>query len=179
MKTITKISMIVLISLFCLQSNAQTIAVKAGLNLSNVLDEDDDGVYSTDYTSNTGFHVGATVAVPLSDILSFESGLLLTTKGFRLEQTDAGVALSADVNLIYVDIPLTLTASHDIGSDISIFWALGPYVGLGVAGKVKSSVSFFGITESEEEAIDWGSDDEKHDLKRLDMGLTFGAGVEF
>lgn len=59
---------------------AQNFGVKAGLNLSNMLVKNDYRTYSDDFKMNPGFYVGATAEFPLSDLLSFETGLLLSTK---------------------------------------------------------------------------------------------------
>jgi hypothetical protein len=178
MKNCTKFSMILLISLFCIQTNAQTFGLKAGLNLSNMLEKDDDDTYSNDYKMNPGFHIGGTVDVPISDILSFESGLLLTTKGFKYEEEEMGISIKAKANLYYLDIPLTLKASHELSEGLKIFGAVGPYVGIGLSGKIKATVEYQGDEETDEEDVKWGSDEDNDDLKRLDMGLTFGGGVE-
>ncbi len=178
MKNCTKFSMILLISLFSLQTNAQTFGLKAGLNLSNMLEKDDDDTYSNDYKMNPGFHIGGTVDVPISDILSFESGLLLTTKGFKYEEEVMGISVKTKANLYYLDIPLTLKASHELSEGLKIFGAVGPYVGIGLSGKIKATAEYLGVEETEEEDVKWGSDEENDDIKRLDMGLTFGGGVE-
>ena len=78
--------MIVFISLFCMQSNAQTFGLKGGLNLSNMLDMDDDDTYSNDYKMKPGFHFGVTMDLPFNDFLLFESGILLTTKGMKYDE---------------------------------------------------------------------------------------------
>jgi len=178
MKNLTKISLIVLISLFSLQASAQTFGLKGGLNLSNMLDKDDDGTYSNDFKMKPGFHLGATVDLPLNEFLSFESGLLFTTKGTKYEEETMGANLSAKVNLSYLDIPLTLKATHDLGEGIKMFGAVGPYVGIGIGGNIKGTFEYQGESETDEEDIVWGSDEDDADLKRLDMGLTFGGGVE-
>ncbi len=173
----TKISMILLISLFCIQTNAQTFGLKAGLNLSNMLEKDDDDTYSNDYMMNPGFHIGGIIDMPINDNLSFESGLLLTTKGFRYEDEDMGFSVKIKANLLYLDIPLTLKASHELSDGLKMFGAFGPYVGFGLSGKVKGTVEFQGTKETEEQDVKWGSNEDDN-LKRLDTGLTFGGGVE-
>ena len=178
MKNFTKYSLIVFISLFCLQSNAQTFGLKGGLNLANMLEKDDDDTYSNDYKMNPGFHIGATVDLPFNDFLSFESGLLLTTKGMTYEDEIMGVDVSAKANLYYLDIPLTLKASYDLSDGLKMFGAVGPSVGVGLSGKMKVTAEYQGETETEEEDIKWGNDEDNDDLKRLDLGLTFGGGVE-
>jgi outer membrane protein W len=179
MKIFTKISMIVLISLFCLQANAQSYGLKAGLNLSNMLNKDDDDTYSNDYKMNPGFHIGAIVDVPFNDLLSFETGLLFTTKGMKYEDEYLGTDLTTKVNLYYLDIPLTLKASYELGEGLKMFGAVGPYVGVGLSGKIKSTTEYLDNETTNDDDIEWGSDEDEDDLKRLDMGLTFGGGVEF
>lgn len=168
MKIFTKISLIVLITLFCLQLNAQTFRLKAGLNLSKMLFKDNDENY--DLTMNHGFHIGAIVDMPFNEFLSFESGLLFTTKGYKYEYKEG---FNLKVKLHYLDIPLTLKASRDLWKGFKIFGTAGPYVGIGLSGKAKGTIE--GV--SYEDNITWGSSDED-DLKRFEWGLTFGGGVE-
>jgi hypothetical protein len=178
MKNLPKVLMVVFITLFCYQTNAQTFGIKGGLNLANLLEKDDDATYSNDYSMNPGFHLGLTVDVPLNDFLSFEPGLLLTTKGMKYEEEIVEFAIAAKLNLYYLDVPLTLKASHELGDGLKMFGAIGPYVGFGMSGKGKITTEYQGDKETEEVDIDGGSDEDEDELKRLDMGLTFGGGVE-
>ncbi len=182
MKNYSKILMFLLISLLSIKANAQTFGVTGGLNLSNMLEKDDDDTYSDDYKMNPGFHIAGTVDIPIhhhfSTVLSFESGLLFTTKGFRIEED----SIKVKTNLYYIDIPLTVKTSLPLSEGLKIFGAVGPYVGIGLSGKVILD-ELFGVEliDDNEEAIKWGSDEDSDDylnLKRLDYGLTFGGGVE-
>ena len=165
--------MIVFISLFCLQSNAQTFGLKAGLNLSNMIFKDDDVNYSNDLNNIPGFHIGAIVDMPFNDFLSFESGLLFTTKGYKYYEESEGYNYNVKVKLYYPDIPLTIKASHDLWKGLKMFGTAGPYVGVGLSGNVKGNVE----GNNNKENINWGSSD-KDTFKRLEWGLTFGGGVE-
>ncbi|MBT8220056.1 MAG: PorT family protein [Bacteroidia bacterium] len=80
-------------------------------------------------------------------------------------------------NLIYLDIPLTVRASFDIRG-AKIYSVFGPYVGMGLSGKIKTESSYMGETEKDQEDINWGNNEDDGDLKRLDFGLTIGTGVE-
>lgn len=144
-----------------------------------MFEKDEYDIYSNDYRMNPGFHIGGTVDIPISDILSFESGLLLTTKGYKYEKEEMGFSTKAKMNLYYLDIPLNFKASYKISEGLKLFGAVGPYVGIGSSGKMKATNVYQGGEETEEEDVKWGSDEENDDLKRLDMGLTFGGGVEF
>lgn len=162
------------------ESFAQALGVKAGLNLSNLIMKDDDETYSEDFKMNPGFHFGLTAEFPITEMISFEPALLLSTKGAKIleEETYSGETYKYEgkVNLFYLDIPLTAKAYFDI-ENARAYGVFGPYLGMGLSGKSKWEGSYMGETESEETDINWGSDEED-DLKRLDFGLSVGAGVE-
>lgn len=181
MKNLMRLLFVAIGATIATASFAQTFGIKAGLNLANVLAEDDEDSYSDDFEMNPGFHAGATAEFPIAGILSFETGLLLSTKGFRLSEEEDlfGETFKTvyKMNLLYLDIPLTAKASFDLGG-AKIYGAFGPYIGAGLSGKTKSEVTYMGETEKEEEDIEWGNDAENDDLKRLDFGLSMGAGIE-
>jgi len=162
---------------------AQNFRVKAGLNLSNMLMKDYNETYSDDFKMNPGFHIGSTAEFPLTEMISFETGLFLSTKGFKKSEEEIimseTIEIEEELNLLYLDIPLTAKVSFDLDG-AKIYGVLGPYLGMGLSGKSKYEYTFDGETETEEEDIEWGTNEEveKDDLKRLDFGLTMGAGVE-
>jgi hypothetical protein len=179
MKLKNYLSLIVLL-LITSASYAQLFGVKAGVNFSTMLLKDDDGNYSDDFKMNPGFHVGVTNEFPLTEMFSFETGLILSTKGFRINQvveTPLGLVTEtkARMNLLYLDIPFTAKAYFDIGST-KIYGVFGPYIGVGLSGKGKYEITEEGETSIGENKISWGS--EESDYKRLDYGLTAGSGVE-
>jgi hypothetical protein len=181
MKNLTNLFVVVIVAMMTTGLFAQNFGVKAGLNLSNVFAKDDDDTYSDDFKLNPGFHAGLTADFPITEMFSFETGLLLSTKGYRISEKETILGetfeIEGKLNLLYVDIPLTGKVSFDIGGP-KIYGAFGPYVGLGLSGKAKSKITVGGETEEEEEDINWGSDEQEDDLKRLDYGLMVGAGVE-
>jgi hypothetical protein len=174
---------ILIISLFCFSGQVfgQEFGLRAGLNLSNALLEDNDQTFSDDFNSRVGFHLGVTAEVPFTDIFSFQTGLLLSTKGYRASEEfsafGATVAAENNLDLLYLDIPLTGRAAYDLGG-LEVFGVFGPSLGIGLSGNQKSEVTSGGSTVTEEESIEWGSDEGTDDLNRLDLGLLFGAGVE-
>ena len=181
MKNLVKLFIVAILCTMTTELFAQNIGVKAGLNLSNMLAKDNVGTYSDDFKMNPGFHVGVTAEFPLAEMISFETGLLFSTKGFKIieEETLMGETVKYDskTNLLYLDIPLTAKASFDLGG-AKIYGVFGPYIGMGLSGKAKYEMTDLGGTETDEEDIKWGSDEYEDDLKRLDFGLTMGAGVE-
>jgi hypothetical protein len=178
------IKLYILVSLISLgtESFSQTFGIKAGLNLSNLLLQYDSETYSEEFNMSPGFHFGTTVEIPISEIFSFESGLMLSTKGFQesTKETFMGdtYEYKTKLNLFYLDIPLSAKATVDIGG-AKIYGTFGPYIGMALSGKIKNEYTENGETETEEENVNWGSDEDEDDLKRLDYGLTAGAGIEF
>ncbi len=182
MKNFTKLVIVVIaLTMTTNASFAQRFGVRAGLNLSNMLMKTDDYTYSDDFSINPGFHIGVTAEFPINDMFSFETGVMLSTKGYKYseEETYYGIAIkyTEELNLFYLDIPLTGKALFDLGG-INVYGLLGPYLGIGLSGKWKEEETWNGETDTWEEDIEWGSDEEKHHLKRLDFGLALGAGVE-
>lgn len=181
MKNLFRLLVVVIALTMTTEIFAQNFGIKAGLNLSNMLHKDDDDIFSEDYKIKPGFHIGATAEFPLSEMLSFETGLLLSTKGFRTSEegtfTGKTYKYEEKFNLLYLDVPLTAKATFDLGG-AKIYGVFGPYVGMGLSGKGKYEETFGSETESGEEDVKWGSDEDESDLKRLDFGLTMGAGVE-
>lgn len=180
MKNSVKPGILVFLLFLGTESFAQIFGIKAGLNLSNILAKDDDVTYSDDFKMNPGFHIGPTVEFSINELFAFESGLLLSTKGTKISEKETYMdetwSYSSKVNLLYLDIPLTAKANFDIGSLI-IYGTFGPYIGMGISGKTKYEYTGNGETETDEEDINFGSDED--DLKRLDYGITAGAGMEF
>jgi outer membrane protein W len=77
----------------------------------------------------------------------------------------------------YLDIPLTVKATFDLGN-AKIYGVFGPYVGIGLSGKSVSKWTNDGNTAIDRAVIQWGSDKNKSELKRVDFGLTAGTGFE-
>ena len=160
------------------------IGIKAGLNLSNFLEEDNESAISTDYTMNKGFHAGLTFEIHMGKLFSFEPGLLFSMKGYNYYDEWHNDSLNQDeahyeeMRLYYLDIPLNMKASLDIGKFI-IYGTAGPYLGIGLSGKEYYYDEIDGVTtDDEEEKISWGNNENKDRLRGLDYGLTLGAGIE-
>lgn len=176
MKNLSKCLFIAVICLLSVQSFAQKYGVVGGFNLANMLMKDDDGTYSDDFKMKPGFHAGVLVNFPATEVLSIESGLLMDMKGTKMEDVFEGVG-EVKLTTYYLDIPVTLKASQELSEGLKLYGKFGPYIGVGLSGKMKAEASYMGESMSEEEDIKWGSGDDD-DLKRLDYGLTAGVGVE-
>lgn len=172
-------------------ASAQSAQIRAGLNLANVSTTASGRV--NDANQLTSFQVGVIGDVPLgTSFLSLQPGLLYTGKGSKIQQGTAGRAgyYKQTFNPMYLELPVNLLFKAPIAPGTKFFVGAGPYVAMGVAGKVKTEgVNFLGqpytevvkdiqysndnpTTFNQEEGAGLGL------VRRFDYGLNGTAGIE-
>jgi len=166
MKNAVKILTIAVLFAISYQSFAQSFGIIAGLNLANFTIKDDEETYSDDYKMKPGFYAGGMVDITLVKRLSLQTGLFISQKGYSYNKND----VKNNVSLFYLELPVTAKYKFEAGK-VKIYPEAGPYLGVGLGGKYKHD--WHG--EKESGNIKFGKDE---DLKLLDIGLRFGAGVE-
>ena len=188
-KILQSVMVIGLIVAFSTSANAQVkFGVKAGLNFSNVsFTGDEEGL---DTKMKIGFNVGGVVNYTISESFDLQSGLSLTTKGFKSEfsySQDNGYKYESKntFSLTYLEIPIN--AIYKI-EKLQIY--AGPYLAFGLAGKMKSewseidgADSYSGNDEYKLKPKSSGYDydslgDEEAAFRGFDYGLNFGIGYE-
>ena len=159
---------------------AQTYSIKAGLNLSTISGNLGEQTYNNNQKKvKFGPLLGATVALPISQIFSLETGLLISTKGYKVKYNHEDTLMHKTTNykntlaLYYLDIPLTAKASFSL-CGIKAHGAFGPYFGLGIYGNGKDETTRNGETETSVYKCYWGI----NTYNQVDMGLIAGIGVE-
>jgi hypothetical protein len=181
MINLIKLLIVVIALTMTAESIAQEVVVNAGFNLSSQLIEKDNQTYYDGIGWKPGFIFGATTAIPITGVFSFEPGISLSTKGYKQSLAQGGpldvTDVKRNVNLYCVDLPINVKALFDIGTT-KIYGTLGPYIGIGLWGKEKSDYLFRGEPSSGNLDINWGSDAETDDYKRIDFGLNAGVGLE-
>ena len=90
---------------------------------------------------------------------------------------DERIEFEYKTNLYYLVVPVTAKATFDVGP-LAVFGQVGGYVGSGLSGKYHSETTIAGDTEKEEADVEWGNDEYEDHFKRMDFGLTAGAGVQ-
>jgi hypothetical protein len=179
MKSIEKFLSLVLVVIITTQSNAQTFSVKGGYNLATWSMKDLRGDESV-LKWQPGFQIGGLVDFPVAEKISFETGLLFSTKGTRILENVESNTVSYNYDFkataMYLEIPLNAKTTFDVRS-IKIYTTLGPYLGYGLGGKNKTERTVNQETIKENVDLIWGKDN--GELKRFDAGLAIGAGVEF
>ena len=156
-----KLIFICILSFALLNANAQRFGIKAGLSMANAKYEYTETSISTE--NLIGFQAGLIGELPISDALYLNAGALFSQKGTKLSLL--GMEVKFPVN--YVEVPLNLAYKYDLGP-LKLFAQAGPYLGYGLSAKMTGS----GIDET----INFGTEPDQ--MKRLDYGANFGAGIE-
>jgi hypothetical protein len=169
-----------------LSLNAQQI--RAGVNLANVSTTASGRVDQGNML--TSFQAGLVGNIKLgTSIVSLQPGILFTGKGAKVQYRESGQVgyYKQTLNPYYIEIPVNLVVKPPIGLGSRLFIGAGPYVAVGVAGKVKTEGSaLLGVngerkirfsnddptTLNQEEGTGFGV------LRRFDYGLNGTAGIE-
>lgn len=159
-----------------------TWSMELGLGMSTWMGKNADG-------SNPLFNtkVGVGLDVPLTGLVSFQTGLAWVSKGASLDvdltgadlgmESEIGV-VDAHVNQNYFEMPLLAAFHVGTASNFDMVFTVGPYLAYGVNGKtsvdvddLSVSVNFFGDSEVLRQKIEG--------LNRFDAGLQAGVALDF
>jgi len=157
---------------------AQEISIRGGLNHSqyqNIVYGD--VINAVGIKFNPGFVAGPVFELPVTNVFSFESGILLTSKGEKSSYDFPGSTVLNREKLYYAEIPVLCKVYVPVNK-IKIFVLAGPYFAEALHGKRKNVI----IENSVEEIlaqhdIFWGDGFAEYD--RFDSGLKFGIGLRY
>ncbi len=177
MKNLNTLLIAISIFTFSTKSFSQRMTVKGGLNLSNMEFKYGGESYSEDFKMNPGINLGITSEFKIAKPLAIETGLIFSSKGFKLvdeyKDMDHSMKEKINFNLYYIDVPLNLKGSFNLGK-MKVYGTAGPYLGVGLIGIIKYQETYNNKTETDREIIEFGEDG----IKRLDYGLNAGLGIE-
>lgn len=99
--------------------------------------------------------------------LSLSEGLQFVGKG-------GGEKFNGDkstTSIYYLKLPVMINYNFNVAGDNYVHAGLGPYAAAALFGHIK--------TGSEKVSLHFGNDEQSDDFKRMDYGLTIGAGYTF
>lgn len=129
---------------------------KFGMNFSNMTKD-------SEAKALPGFHLGVGMDYGFSENWSLQSGLLISSKGYKYKEGE----YKETTRPIYLDIPILAAYKFNISDNTKFVINAGPYLAFGLGGKNKVD----GIDESEKVFGDDG-------WKRFDLGIQYGVGLE-
>ena len=173
---------VMMMSANSIQTQAQTLRMKAGMNISNMLMKDKYDTYSDHFKSHIGYQLGITIQSKKTNTMSVEGGVLWTTRGYSYSEQGwiegVYVKLEQDVSLNYLYVPVTAKATFNLGK-ANLYLKLGPYLSAGILGEIHEEIQLDNITDDATVDVEWGSDPKSDDLKVFDGGINLGTGIEF
>lgn len=179
---------LVLTTTIAISTKAQ-VYVQGGLNLANITKTNDGQTEKNNILPS--FNVGILGRLPVADMFSIESGLLLTGRGSKAETYFNGGNdyVKSRFNPLYLEVPLNAVVKIPFGAkETNVFFNAGPYVAMGIGGKSRRDSKFGPLVSSSTSNIQFSNDDPftsqqedaRYDrLKRFDFGLNFGGGLQF
>ena len=158
--------------LFASSIFAQTTSfgLRGGVNFQNINGKDilDNKLKNK---ATPGFNIGVNAEIPVGIDFYVQPGILFTTKGAKLEDSDDKIALS------YIEVPINFIYKPAIGTG-RLIMGFGPYVAFAVDGKYKPEdgddvdIKFKSKVTTDEYLAD-------PYLKRIDAGGNLLFGYEF
>lgn len=158
-----------------------TWSMKLGLGMSTWMGKD-----AGNSSALFNQKVGVGIDVPLSGLVSFQTGLNWVSKGAGMEEDLSGVDNRVDnigivnvhVNQNYFEMPLLAAFHVGTAANFDMVFTAGPYLAYGVSGKremdiddLTVSCKTFSDSEIGEQVIPG--------LRRFDAGLMGGVALDF
>src|SRR5687767_13802820 len=133
----TVITALLLITCTVISAQKPSAIIRGGINIANVTITNDGDI--DEANSLTSFQAGILGDFPIISILSFQAGALVTGKGSKTQSGDPSSLnySKATSNPIYIEIPANLVVKTPTGP-IKFFAGAGPYIAIGIAGKLKN-----------------------------------------
>ncbi len=161
-------------------SQAQDFGVHAGVNFANAkFDEEAAFGVDMDEKALVGPLIGLVANFKIADNFSFRPELNYIQKGFKRSYSEPGVGTAEfKARFNYIELPLNFAYSIPAGKH-AVFIGAGPSIGMGLSGKLETSIKLDGEPEeTDEEDIKFGSNEDEDDFKSLDIGLGFFGGFQ-
>jgi hypothetical protein len=156
-----------------------SFGIRGGVNFQNINGKDENG----DKLENdilTGFNIGINAEIPVGVDFYFQPGLLYTIKGAKSKDVILGQTINGKVKISYIELPLNFLYKPTLGKGHLIL-GFGPYVALGVSGKVTYEGGGSSITSDikfQNKVMNSDSDDVAY-IRPLEAGANLLAGYEF
>lgn len=144
---------------------------KVGMSMSNMTKMDAD--------MKVGYTFGVGVDYAFTDMWSLQSGVNFTSKGTKKVYEYEGGKDTEKYNAHYLEIPILAAAKFNINDNMKFVVNAGPYLAFGLGGITTYTDEYEGEKEEYHgDKLFKEYENEDALVKRFDMGLQYGVGLE-
>lgn len=162
-------------------SSAQ-ISIKAGVNIASMSESATIDTYEElEKESVTGFQGGFAFDLAPASMFSIQPEVLYIQKGGKTTYAiNDDNKIESRYYYNYLEVPV-LAKLKFIGEDspVGFYLIAGPYAGLALGGKVKTTTTVLGQASTSEDEFNFDNEDEDDFQRRMDWGVSFGGGITF
>lgn len=147
------------------------IGLKAGASLAS-LEREQAQTGDQPYGSRTGITAGPYLVLPLQDRAAFQVEMLFTEKGGSLPLVDPSIVsgtIATRFKFHYMDVPMLARVNGPRVKSAALHAFAGPTLSLRLSAQLQTVFSGVGA---------FGYERDLDEMKRLDVGLTVGAGAD-
>jgi hypothetical protein len=144
-------------------------APKIGINLAS-------GSVSDDTTgmpvpaNRIGYHIGAVADIHVYKMVSLQSGILFSNKGYKVSND----FLDLNVSSNYLEVPISFVANFPLKKDIKLIVQAGSYFSYCLGGTTTTKA--LGKETTDDLRVGTGAD---KTIKPSDIGVSGGVGIEY
>lgn len=155
------------------------LGIKAGVNSSTInIPNIEPGV---SVEPRIDFQGGAFLDIPIARFFSLQPALLISTKGSKVNSLlidgNTGSVISPinnSIKLVYAEIPVLALYRGHISQSLRFYGGVGPYVGIGLGGKLTSTYTPI----AERDAVFGSGNVGSNSFRRFDYGASGAVGIE-
>lgn len=179
---ITKAFTIFGLSLMAMNVSIAQVSIKGGVNFASFSEKPFESNIK-DYKSNSvvGWQGGLAFNVPVGSVVSIQPEVLYIQKGGKSQfvvNENNQIVRERFVNYVEIPVLLKLNFGSQNSTGVGVYIDGGPYLGLGISGKVKTSTTIAGVTTVDEKKVSYSNDSNSERQSRADFGLSFGGGIK-
>ena len=152
-------------------------SVKAGLNMANIVSNDDD----SDNGMKLGMIIGANYNAEISDAMSLDVSVAFKQSGTKQTASESSGVVTVDQSMTYALNYIDISPSLSFNLSDAMSLSVGPYLAFAMSGKITAEQTISGTgtnmdgTTSESESIKFGDGDDEDGIKSMDFGINIGT----
>ncbi len=175
---------IILLSIFMIHGTrltAQKFGVITGINFTDIQAKSSEPGFNDHSKTALRAQLGMIADIKVKGKFSVQTGLGVSTKGYRVNDNHSYYGIKSEIKgnftLIYAELPVTAKFTQPAGK-FEVYGLFGAVPAVGIYGYYRYKLNIDGERDTESGDIKYGNKDES-DLKRPDVGLKIGGGVQY